>query len=544
MELRRSWGWGKVAAGPAFSPMVHGFFGHFGCLQVCIVGSLDYYTSKWRLEFWTEFGCGSTRFSDEDCWMGARPVYGVLRHETRQWTFLTDMASWSLCKKKAKRPPGPWKLPIIGNLFHLGGSSLPAHRLLRDLAKRHGSSSGLMHLQIGEISAVVVSSREMAKEFLRTHDLAFASRPQLLGGNIIFYNCSDIVLSPYGDHWRQMRKICVMELLKPKLIRSFSSIRNDEIHRLLTHVRSYLGSPVNLVFTGREELIKLVDEIAALLGGFEFADVFPSLKFLHNLCGNKNKFLEVYHKTDAIIENIIKQHEKNLLESGKGSSELGADDIIDVLIKLEKKGGLQLPITHDIIKAVILCRYFQAFAAMAGCNLILAICAGFLCAFVPEATYRTYNFSGCYYDFTMQLNNPKQRVFAKAQAEVREAFKGKEMLEEDDIEQLEYLKLVVKETLRCHPPIPLLIPRECREETAVCGYTIPQKARVLINVWAIGLAFGFANTVSPLAHLLYNFDWKLPAGVTVETLDMTERPGMAVAKKNKLFLIPTPPVKC
>nr|GME13915.1 premnaspirodiene oxygenase-like [Ipomoea batatas] len=277
------------------------------------------------------------------------------------------------CKKKAKRPPGPWKLPIIGNLFHLGGSSLPAHRLLRDLAKRHGSSSGLMHLQIGEISAVVVSSREMAKEFLRTHDLAFASRPQLLGGNIIFYNCSDIVLSPYGDHWRQMRKICVMELLKPKLIRSFSSIRNDEIHRLLTHVRSYLGSPVNLserislfmsslicrsalgrVFTGREELIKLVDEIAALLGGFEFADVFPSLKFLHNLCGNKNKFLEVYHKTDAIIENIIKQHEKNLLESGKGSSELGADDIIDVLIKLEKKGGLQLPITHDIIKAVIL----------------------------------------------------------------------------------------------------------------------------------------------------------------------------------------------
>nr|GMD44340.1 premnaspirodiene oxygenase-like [Ipomoea batatas] len=451
---------------------------------------------------------------------------------------------------------------MIGNLFHLGSSSLPAHRLLSHLAKRHGSSSGLMHLQIGEISAVVVSSREMAKEFLRTHDLAFASRPQLLGGNIIFYNCSDIVLSPYGDHWRQMRKICVMELLKPKLIRSFSSIRNDEIHRLLTHVRSYLGSPVNLVFTGREELIKLVDEIAALLGGFEFADVFPSLKFLHNLCGNKNKFLEVYHKTDAIIENIIKQHEKNLLESGKGSGELGADDIIDVLIKLEKKGGLQLPITHDIIKAVIL-DIFAGGTETSSTTIVWAM--------------------------SEMMKHP--RVFAKAQAEVREAFKGKEMLEEDDIEQLDYLKLVVKETLRCHPPIPLLIPRECREETAVCGYTIPQKARVLINVWAIGrdpkywedpesfiperfdnnnnnnsidfmgnhfeflpfgagrricpgLAFGFANTVSPLAHLLYNFDWKLPAGVTVETLDMTERPGMAVAKKNQLFLIPTPPVKC
>nr|GMD47737.1 premnaspirodiene oxygenase-like [Ipomoea batatas] len=303
--------------------------------------------------------------------------------------------------------------------------------------------------------------------------------------------------------------------------------------------------------------------MAAVLGGFEFADVFPSLKFLHNHCGNKNKFLELYQKTDAIIENIVKQHEKNLLESGKGSGELGADDIIDVLIKLEKKGGLQLPITHDIIKATIL----DIFAGGTETSATTVVWA-----------------------MSEMMKHP--RVFAKAQAEVREAFKGKEMLEEDDIEQLEYLKLVVKETLRCYPPIPLLIPRECREETVVCGYTIPQKARVLINVWAIGrdpkywedpenfiperfennnnnnnsidfmgnhfeflpfgagrricpgLAFGFANTVSPLAHLLYNFDWKLPAGVTVETLDMTERPGMAVAKKNQLFLIPTPPVKC
>ncbi|XP_019162054.1 PREDICTED: premnaspirodiene oxygenase-like [Ipomoea nil] len=425
----------------------------------------------------------------------------------------------------------------------------------------------------------MVSSREMAKEFLRTHDLVFASRPQLLGGKIIFYNCSDIVLSPYGDHWRQMRKICVMELLNPKLIRSFSSIRNDEIHRLLTHVRSSLGTPVNLsqrislfmsslicrsalgrVFTGREELIELVDEMSALLGGFEFADVFPSLKFLHGLCGNKSKFLEVYHKTDAIIENIIKQHEKNLESGNKGSGELGADDIINVLIKLERKGGLQLPITHDIIKAIIL-DIFAGGTETSSTTVVWAM--------------------------SEMMKHP--RVFAKAQAEVREAFKGKEKLEEGDIEQLEYLKLVVKETLRCHPPLPLLVPRECREETIVYGCTIPQKARVLINVWAIGrdpqywkdpesfiperfdnnnnnnsidfmgnhfeflpfgagrricpgLAFGFANTLFPLAHLLYNFDWKLPAGVTVETLDMSERPGMAVAKKNELFLIPTPPV--
>nr|GMD44337.1 premnaspirodiene oxygenase-like [Ipomoea batatas] len=419
-------------------------------------------------------------------------------------------AEWK--KKKAIKssgkvvPPGPWKLPIIGNLLHLGASSLPIHRILGDLSKRYGSSSGLMHLKIGEISTVVVSSREMAKEFLRTQDLVFASRPELMGTKILVYNCSDIAFSPYGDHWRQMRKICVMELFNPKRVRSFSSIRQDEIHNLLTELRK--------VFSGREELIELLDEMLEVMGGFEFADVFPSLKFLHRLCGNKNRMLKIHRKIDPIIENIIKEHENNL-ESG---TETSSATIVWAMSELMKNPG----------------------------------------------------------------------VLAKAQAEVREAFIGKEKLMENDaiIDQLPYLKSVVKETLRCHPPVPLLVPRECREETVVCGYTIPQGARVLINVWAMGrdpqywespdsfiperfdnnsidlmgnhfeflpfgagrricpgLALGLANTISPLAHLLYHFDWNFIPGITAHTLDMTEVVGITAGRNKDLFLIPTPAVR-
>ncbi|XP_031102368.1 premnaspirodiene oxygenase-like [Ipomoea triloba] len=483
-------------------------------------------------------------------------------------------------KKKAKSsgklPPGPWKLPIIGNLLHLMSGSLPAHRVLSDLAKRYGSSSGLMLLKLGEIPAVIVSSRDMAKEFLRTHDLAFASRPELTASKILFYNCWDVALSPYGDHWRQIRKICVTELLNPKIVRSFGSIRSDEIHRLLAHLRSSLGRPVNMsqrialfmssltcrsalgsVFSGREELVELLEEISGLLGSFEFADTFPSWKLLHSICGNKNRMLQVHRKVDPIIENIIKEHEMKL-ESGELGDDDEGEDIIGVLVKLQKNGGHQLPITHDIIKGVFL-DIFAGGTETSSTTIVWAL--------------------------SEMMKNP--RVFAKAQAEVREAFRGKEKLEEDDIQQLQYLNSVVKETLRCHPPIPLLIPRECREETVVGGYTIPLKARVHINVWAIGrdpqywkdpesfiperfennssidlmgnsfeylpfgsgrrtcpgLAFGFANSLSPLAHLLYHFDWKLPPGITVDTFDLTETPGISVGKKTDLVLIPATPIK-
>ncbi|PHT89766.1 hypothetical protein T459_04879 [Capsicum annuum] len=79
-------------------------------------------------------------------------------------------------------------------MHHMAGG-LP-HRVLRDLAKKYGP---LMHLQLGEVSAVVVTSSELAKQILKTHDLAFASRPKLSAMDIICYDSRDIVFSPYGE---------------------------------------------------------------------------------------------------------------------------------------------------------------------------------------------------------------------------------------------------------------------------------------------------------------------------------------------------------
>ncbi|XP_031104263.1 premnaspirodiene oxygenase-like [Ipomoea triloba] len=264
--------------------------------------------------------------------------------------------------------------------------------------------------------------------------------------------------------------------------------------------------------------------------------------------------VKVGQKTDEIMGDIIKEHRNNLGSGKTGSGESGSEDIVDVLIKLKDSDSLPMSITDDNIKAVIL----DLFAGAVDTSKTTTVCA-----------------------MVEMVKNP--RVLAKAQAQVREVFKGKEKVEESDMEKLSYLNLVIKETLRLHPPGSVIY-RENNKESVICGYTIPPRTRVLINAWAIGrdpqywedpesfkperfendpmdftgnqfkympfgsgrricpgISFGLANVCTPLAHLLYHFDWELPHGTTPHTLKLSELPGLAIGVKNDIFFIAAPP---
>ncbi|KAM0947310.1 putative cytochrome P450 [Dioscorea sansibarensis] len=84
-----------------------------------------------------------------------------------------------VAKRSVRLPPSPWKLPLIGNLHQFG-----SHQTLNKLSKKHGP---LMFLKLGQIPTLVVSSSEMAKEIMKTHDHIFASRPALKAARILHY---------------------------------------------------------------------------------------------------------------------------------------------------------------------------------------------------------------------------------------------------------------------------------------------------------------------------------------------------------------------
>ncbi|XP_044463026.1 cytochrome P450 71D11-like [Mangifera indica] len=480
-------------------------------------------------------------------------VFMVMKLSKR---FKTNDGSFNL-------PPGPPKLPFIGNLHQLLAMGSLPHRALRDLAQKYGP---FMHLQLGELSTIVVSSPEYAEQVMKTHDAIFASRPYNEAASIMTYECTDIAFSPYGDYLRKIRKICTSELLSPKQVQSFRFLREEEVFNLVDSIASKGGSVINLteaIFSSsygvtsraafgknckdKESFIAVIKESTKLLGGFNIPDVFPSIKLLQSISGIKSKLEKIHQEADRILENIVNEHKMPYKSEGD-------KDLVDVLLKLQENSDPQFSLTPKNIKAIIL-DIFSAGSETSATVIDWAFCE--------------------------MIKNPT--LMRKVQTEVRDVFNTKGKVDETGISEMKFLKLVIKETMRLHPPAPLLIPRECGESCEINGFNVPVKSRVIVNAWAIGrdpkywsepenfnperfidsaidfrgthfefipfgagrricpgISFGMANVELPLAMLLYHFDWKLPGGMKNQDLDMTESFGVSTKRKDDLCLIPIP----
>ncbi|XP_010508143.1 PREDICTED: cytochrome P450 76C2 [Camelina sativa] len=485
------------------------------------------------------------------------------------WFLIFTTSRSRSSRKVAPPPPGPPRLPIIGNI-HLVGKN--PHRSFADLSKTYGP---IMSLKFGSLNTVVVTSPEAAREFLRTHDQIFSIRsPPNSIRSINHHEVSVVWLPPSSSRWRLLRKLSATQLFSPQRIEATKTLRVNKVKELVSFMsessegekavdisRATFITALNIIsnilfsvdlcshdskkYNGFQDAVTGVMEA---IGNPDASNYFPFLGFL-DLQGNKETMKACSERLFRVFRELIndKIEERSLRNNPKDVSDR---DFLDTLLELTEGDEAELN-TNDI-------EHFLLDLFGAGTDT---------------------NSSTVEWAMAELLRNPE--TMAKAQSEIDRVIGQKGVVEESDISELPYLQAVVKETFRLHPAVPLLVPRKAESDVEVLGYLVAKDTQVLVNVWAMGrdpsvwenptrfeperflgkemdvrgrdyelTPFGAGRRICPglplavktvplmLASLLYSFDWKLPNGVASEDLDMDESFGLTLHKTNPLHAVP------
>ncbi|XP_060203641.1 labd-13Z-ene-9,15,16-triol synthase, chloroplastic-like [Lycium barbarum] len=480
------------------------------------------------------------------------------------WYKLTSNISH---KEESRLPPGPRGLPIVGFLTFLRPN---LHHQLTELSQHYGP---IYKLWLGSKLCVVLNSPSLAKEVVRDQDSVFANRDPPIAGLVATYGGIDIGFSPYGSYWRDMRKLFVREMLSNRNLEASYSLRRHEVRKTIRNVHTKIGNLINIFelacvtkmnvvmstmfdsnFVEKHridgaEFRELVVKFLQVMGKPNISDFFPMLARF-DLQGIQKEMEAVLKSVDSILDPAINERMKMLSEGeiwGKGKK-----DFLQILLELMEQKDIEISVDLVKIKAI----------------LVDIMIGG------TDTTITTIEWV-----MTELLNNPE--IMGKVQRELKDVVGMNNIVEESHIPNLHYLDAVLKETLRLHPALPLLLPKRPSQSAVVGGYTIPKGTKVFLNVYAIHrdpqvwesplefqperflnstnldyagnnmkyLPFGSGRRVCAglplaekilmliLASLLHSYDWKLPEG---ENVDLSEEFGLVIKKSKSLFAIPTP----
>ncbi|KAH7277067.1 hypothetical protein KP509_39G032800 [Ceratopteris richardii] len=491
--------------------------------------------------------------------------------------------SWTLfpyhADKKCRKggfPPGPWAWPIVGNMHLL--ANLP-HHVIRELSRKYGPIVGL---RFGQQPAIAVCSPSLAKEVLKTNDSVFGNRPAFeLYDHILYPGDSGVIFTTLSSVWRMHRKICVMSLFTPKRLQQMENIRLEEISNLLGSALAESEQGQRPVKIGRcvgrmnarlimklvqseacsssggedlPELIKLVEQEVTFPGIGAF---IPALSWLDLWRIRRARAL--HRRVDAVLSTMIAKRMKCMRESKQSYDDL-LQSLLDRLIQSNGTTDPSLSeesLTMDEVKGIML-------------------------EVIGAAIHTTALTTE--WGIAELLKHP--HCITRLRQEMEEVLGDKkgQLIVEADIAKLTYLQCVIKEILRLHPVVSLLLPRMSSQECEVGGYTIPAKTLTFVNVWAIGrdedvwenalefrperfesnkdidvkghhyelLPFGSGRRICAglpvalsmvsltLANLVHCFDLELPHGQTPDSMNMEERKGIAANKAVPTVLVPKP----
>ncbi|KAK1422292.1 hypothetical protein QVD17_25299 [Tagetes erecta] len=371
--------------------------------------------------------------------------------------------SWALSKPRAKTAiPGPSGVPFLGLVF-VFTSSL-THRTLAKLSNLFNAKP-LMAFSVGLTRFVISSQPETAKEILNSSH--FADRPVKESAyELLFHRAMGF--APYGEYWRNLRRISATHLFSPKRVSGFGSFRQNIGSRMMEQVSSSmeqngvvevkkilhyasLNNVMMCVFgkcyddfgNGGDgyEVEKLVSEGYELLGVFNWSDHFPVIGWF-DLQGVRKRCKDLVAKVNVFVGDVIKEHREKR----------GGGDFVDVLLDLEAENKFS---DGDMI-AVLWEMIFR------GTDTVAILLEWILARMVLHPDIQT-----------------------RARAEIASVV-GDRPVMDSDLENLLYLQAIVKETLRVHPPGPLLSwARLSTQDTHVGPHFIPAGTTAMVNMWVI-----------------------------------------------------------
>ncbi|XP_047308914.1 tyrosine N-monooxygenase-like [Impatiens glandulifera] len=383
---------------------------------------------------------------------------------------------------KACLPPGPKPWPIIGNLFIMIRNK-PFFRWVHSTMSQKGYE--IFCILLGSVHVIVVSSPEIACEFLKTQDANFASRPTILSAEIVSGGFSATIFTSFGDQWKKMRRVMVSNILSPTTLRWMHDKRAEEADHLIRYVTNsikrndgevkvrvatqyFSGNVIRRMVFGKrffgegtenegpgveeEEYMAGIFTILKCVYNFSISDYFPFVQRM-DLDGNVKR-------TRQAIESVKKYQDSKIdkrIKQWKEGTRREKDDLLDILITLQDDQGNAL-LTPEEIKAQIV-------------EIMLASVNN------PSNAIE--------WALAEMINHPK--IMIKAVQELNQIVGNDRLVQESDLHNLNYIKACVKESLRLHPVSPFNVPHVSTSDTTVAGYFIPKGSHVLLSRSGLGL---------------------------------------------------------
>ncbi|MCD7454734.1 hypothetical protein HAX54_025838 [Datura stramonium] len=378
-------------------------------------------------------------------------------------------------------PPSPLSLPIIGHLYLL---KTTLYLTLTSLSAKYGP---VLYLKLGCMPVIIVSSPSAVEECLTKNDITFANRPKTLAGDKFTFNYTVYVWAPYGQLWRILRRLTVVELFSSHSLHKTSTLRNQEVGIFIRSLYKFSKSSTkvdltNWAFTlvfnlmskiiagkhvvneedaGREKGIEIIDKLRetflVTISFLNMCDFLPMLRWI-GYKGLEKKMALIHNKRNEFLNSLLDEFRQKKISGLESNTPIGNREkkttLIETLLSFQESEPEFY--TDDIIKSIML----------------VVFVAG------TETSSSTIQ-------WVMRLLLAHPEALHKLRADIDSKVGNKRLLNESDLTKLPYLRCVINETMRLYPPVPLLLPHYSTEDCTVGGYDVPKHTMLLVNAWAV-----------------------------------------------------------